>query len=74
MFPESDALGLQPVNEDGDEDDGAINDALHVRFHAGEVHAVPNHTNDDDPDQCAQDFSLTAGQAGAPDNDSGNDL
>ena len=43
-------------------------------FHAGEVHAVSDDSDDECAHQCAKDFTLTAGQACATHDDCSDDL
>ena len=58
-------MGFQAVDQDGDEDDGSVDDFLHVRFNAGEVHAVVDDGNDEGSDERAEDPALATGQTGA---------
>ncbi len=46
-------MDFQAVDQDGDEDDGSVDDLLHVRLNAGEVHAVIYDSNDKGSDKRA---------------------
>ncbi len=56
---------FQAVDQDGDEDDGPVDDLLHVRLNAGEVHAVVDDGNYKRADERTKDSALASGQTGA---------
>ena len=62
-------MDFQSVDQDGDEDDGTVDDFLHVRLNAGEIHAVVDHRDDESADERAHDSALSPGEARTPDDD-----
>ena len=56
---------FQAVNQDGDKNDGPVDDLLHVRLNAGEVHAVIDDGDNKSADERAEDSPLATGQTGA---------
>ena len=46
-------MRFQAVDNDSDQDDGAIDDILHVGLDAGEVHAVIYDSDDECAYQCS---------------------
>ncbi len=65
---------FQAVNQDGDKNDGPVDDLLHVRLNAGEVHAVVDDGNDKRADERTKDSALASGQTGATHDHGRDDL
>src|SRR5439155_24208112 len=62
------------VIEDRDEQDSALDHLLPERRHAGEDEAVVDHTEEDESDERAPDPPAAAGEAGAAEDDRGDDV